>query len=571
MIGGKMKKRTLNLLIVLALMSVIALCMVSCSMEVGDDDPAPNVDSNGGDDTTDDVVDVPSEDDDKTPSNPNDDDNNPSTPGDPGFTVDPADPSQPNEPSTPTDPEEPTEPENPLPDGYRFTDFDEEMKQKYRDTVGLVPPFMPTNNFGIVDYAFTYTGLEMSVECYDDADYEAYLREYSDYQLIAEINDSQNRKVYAFKSGNTYVDVRKGYVYGDVSFIIVNTYIATYDFPQVYWQWGSMPDIMGGDIERYQDGYEEFRPNDGDIITIETFYLRFNSYSVMSCEIEGVVYAYDKQGLYLTDDTGKTLYVGCSYENVKIGQTVNVKGRGTSANNMPGLEATDIEYGEIDNEYNINPIQKTIFDLTADYEQHEHIIIEHNVYRTSGVVTAKGSKYYLVDGDSALLLREQTTAPDYKAILSLIGREITLNVVIANRRTDRATMTFSPLCEDYSNVDVGTPEPEIIETNVLSLINNPPLESMSNVYEITGLWYVGANGGDNGFGWIRDEEGNEITVMGLSASYSSIVWTGEEYVFTNDYSYFSLSLEDDTMITVELVCDSAHNIYYGRVIEILEQ
>ena len=120
----------------------------------------------------------------------------------------PSTPEEPEEPSTPEEPEEPSTPELPEEPEYEFNDFTAYEKGLYTDSIGLIIPFMPNNDYYVENYDEDgWVGVYFSALCEGQADFNAYKAQFSIYSYDGTDVDDYGDTMYLYSQGDVYIDI----------------------------------------------------------------------------------------------------------------------------------------------------------------------------------------------------------------------------------------------------------------------------------------------------------------------------------------------------------------------------
>ena len=106
---------------------------------------------------------------------------------------------EPNTPDTPSNPSETT---------YTYNDFTSTEKATYRNVIGFVIPFLPTNDYYFEDYNEDgYVGVYYSALCEEESRFTSYLALFSIYTEDGTYEDEYGDTWYLYINDGVYVDV----------------------------------------------------------------------------------------------------------------------------------------------------------------------------------------------------------------------------------------------------------------------------------------------------------------------------------------------------------------------------
>ena len=110
-----------------------------------------------------------------------------------------------------TTPEPDVNPDEPL-----HTDFTVEEKELFNNTVGLVIPFIPNNEYYVEEYEISGTNwLRFYTKGNTQAEFEAYLELFSSYNFIGTTDNENGSTWYLYSNGDVYVDLTYHYLVAD--------------------------------------------------------------------------------------------------------------------------------------------------------------------------------------------------------------------------------------------------------------------------------------------------------------------------------------------------------------------
>ncbi len=114
-------------------------------------------------------------------------------------------------------------------DEYLYYDFTAEEKSTYKDFVGFVIPFLPTNDYYIESYDEDgYTGVYYSALCESEAAFTWYLAMFSSYSSDGTEVDEYGDTWYLYLKNSVYIDVCY-YEYEGAYYVDVDTYSESSD------------------------------------------------------------------------------------------------------------------------------------------------------------------------------------------------------------------------------------------------------------------------------------------------------------------------------------------------------
>ena len=247
------------------------------------------------------------------------------------------------------------------------------------------------------------------------------------------------------------------------------------------------------------------------ILSISEFTGSFDSYATSgeTVQVSGIIYAADNYGLYILDSDNNTLYVKCNYSGIdlSLGQEVTFTGYANLYYSLPQLIAESITPEDMP-EYTLNIYAATIEQIVNANTAQSSKVLNHTAYRTIGVVTQEGTKYFLVDGEYKLEIKASTISDDYNNIISYLGKRIRVDIVLSDCFSTTGIFRVSPLIGDNACIQ------EVNENNDI-IISIPDFNNNFDTYEesginlqVSGIVYAADNYGL----FIIDEDENTVYV-----------------------------------------------------------
>lgn len=240
-------------------------------------------------------------------------------------------------------------------------------------------------------------------------------------------------------------------------------------------------------------------------ISIQEFNSTFTTLKTTqeAVKVSGVVYSYDKYGVYIHDN-GANLYVYTNFTEFSHGQRIEAKGIANSYYTQPQLQATEVTALQLGGSLIIPTTLTPISQIISENASQAEMVYDHKVYRTSGVLTAEVSgsytNYFLVDGTDRIQIKSSTRASDYDYIISsYLGERIAFNVVVADVYTSTGDIRVTTLSSSLNLEEVGDtpiipdPAPVTLSTPVVT-ISESGLASWSTVSNASSYLYK-LNGG----------------------------------------------------------------------------
>ena len=296
------------------------------------------------------------------------------------------------------------------------------------------------------------------------------------------------------------------------------------------------------------------------VVSIADFNSNFDSYteSAQNVQLTGVIYAGDAYGLYITDNSGNTVYVKFDYSSLSlsVGQQITAIGSANLYYSLPQLLATEVTAGDSVG-CDLTIYAGTIAQIISANSDQAAKVFNHGVYRATGVLTKDGSNYFLVDGTDKLQIKASTYAGDFNKLIAYEGKKISVNVVISDCFTTTGIFRVSPL----SDVDADIEE-FITIANFNS--NFDSYVTSGNKVNLTGIIYAG-----DAYGlYLTDNNGNTVYVK---FDYSSLSLSmGQQITVIGSANlYYSLPQLLATNITMgdSVGCDLT--IYAGTIAQII--
>lgn len=119
-----------------------------------------------------------------------------------------------------------------------------------------------------------------------------------------------------------------------------------------------------------------------------------------------------------------------------------------------------------------------------------------------------------------------------------------------------------------SNPDTPSVEPSHVPTTIATLANNKPTDDAKYIYEVKATWELKVDGELYGNGYLKDDNGNQISVYGLCSNNSVISWVNGAYKFVNDKSYFNSGIVSGAVIKVGMIYNLQYDNYSCYLISI---
>ena len=121
------------------------------------------------------------------------------------------------------------------PSDYLYTDFTEEEKALFNETVGFVIPFIPNNEYYVKEYGtWNETGLTFYTLGNTQEEFDAYFPLFDAYSYIDSEVDDYGDTWYNYSNGEAFISLTH-YMYEGVSYSIIEVYFVTSDWTEEEW------------------------------------------------------------------------------------------------------------------------------------------------------------------------------------------------------------------------------------------------------------------------------------------------------------------------------------------------
>lgn len=266
--------------------------------------------------------------------------------------------------------------------------------------------------------------------------------------------------------------------------------------------------------------------DEAEEVTISEINENFDNYNSNYVRVTGIVYAGDKDGLYIKDNNDNTLFIKGSYSDISLGQVITVSGKTKLYYTLPQFVSTTITKGEIQ-EYQLTLYNGTIDKIIEANSEQSEKLFKHNAYRTTGVLINDGANYFLTYDVYKLQIKSSTYDNDFNNLITYVDKQISINIIVVDRFTTTDTFRVIPLPGEDANIEEisGNKLPKPVVT-----VSNTGLASWEEIENAISYEYII----NNGIQMVTDDlivqlsEGDTIVVRALG--------DGENYE-DSDYSY----------------------------------
>ena len=215
-------------------------------------------------------------------------------------------------------------------------------------------------------------------------------------------------------------------------------------------------------------GYFISKNNDPQDITIEDFNSTFDSNNVKTYKLTGMVYAFDLNGIFITDDFN-TLYVSTELINntFNIGDMIEVIGYGKIVGTL--ITFVPINANVISKEdINLLMYEKSVEEIINDNIGQKNNTKDHLMYRVEGTLIKENNIFSLYDGTKKLVFSDLLLDSDYQILSKFINKRIRISLVFKCWSLND-DFIVCPLNDNLSNIeDLGNLS-EDIDINFLMI------------------------------------------------------------------------------------------------------
>ena len=191
-----------------------------------------------------------------------------------------------------------------------------------------------------------------------------------------------------------------------------------------------------------------------ETVQISSLIADFDEYTNNQVAVTGIVYAADKNGLFIMDNSGNSLYVLVGYSDVSLGQTVTFTGVTYQYYSLPEFKCVTYTRGEIV-EYNLTLYSGTISRFIEVNNPQFEKVFTHNVYRLTGILIQDGNDYYLTYDQDRIQIKSSTLDNDYTNLNNYIGQNISINVVLVDYHSTLEVFRVIPLVGEEANIEIA--------------------------------------------------------------------------------------------------------------------